>query len=105
MELVIYRQPDSVLLQDISPAHLIYYKPEQDLMPIVLANCNYSLEVGKGTSIQYNFMAIEKCIEERFFKGKPRINAIKVNVFTTLIAYSTSDYQTSIIQYVLSYLL
>ncbi|KAL3881508.1 hypothetical protein ACJMK2_027940, partial [Sinanodonta woodiana] len=59
-----------VKVRDITPAHLISYHPEQDILPLVLANCNYSFEVGKGTTIEYNFANLERQIVDRFLFGK-----------------------------------
>ena len=60
-------------IRDASAAHLVYFHSERDLQPIVLANCNYSLEVGKGSSIEYDFATMEKQVEERFIWGRPRL--------------------------------
>ncbi|KAK3585590.1 hypothetical protein CHS0354_036776 [Potamilus streckersoni] len=63
-----------VKLRDLTPAHLISYHPEQDILPMVLANCNYSFEVGKGTTIDYNFANLERQIIDRFLFGKSLID-------------------------------
>ncbi|KAL3881537.1 hypothetical protein ACJMK2_027969, partial [Sinanodonta woodiana] len=63
-----------VKVRDITPAHLISYHPEQDILPLVLANCNYSFEVGKGTTIEYNFSNLERQIMDRFLFGKSWID-------------------------------
>ncbi|XP_064634464.1 E3 ubiquitin-protein ligase rnf213-alpha-like [Lineus longissimus] len=60
-------------IKEATPAHLISYDPEKDLLPMVLANCNYSLEVGKGTIITYDFSGIERQLEERLLRGKPKL--------------------------------
>ena len=65
-----------VNIQDANLAQLIAYHPERDLQSIILANCNYSLEVGKGTKIEYEFAGMEKQIAERFVYGRPRLNFI-----------------------------
>ncbi|CAC5380698.1 RNF213 [Mytilus coruscus] len=44
-----------VNVKDLSAAHLISYHPDRDLLPMVLANCNYSFEVGQGTKVEYNY--------------------------------------------------
>ena len=49
-----------VHVKDISSAHLISYHPDRDLLPMVLANCNYSFEVGQGTKVEYNFTNLER---------------------------------------------
>ncbi|XP_077980160.1 E3 ubiquitin-protein ligase rnf213-alpha-like [Glandiceps talaboti] len=58
---------------DLTPADLISYDPEKDLLPIVLSNCNYSLEIGHGTLVEYDLEALEKQLEDRFIKGKALI--------------------------------
>ncbi|XP_064641333.1 E3 ubiquitin-protein ligase rnf213-alpha-like isoform X2 [Lineus longissimus] len=58
---------------EATAAHLIYYDPEKDLLPMVLAHCNYSLEVGKGTVISYDFVRLERELEERLLRGKPKL--------------------------------
>ncbi|KAL3881532.1 hypothetical protein ACJMK2_027964, partial [Sinanodonta woodiana] len=63
-----------VKVRDITPAHLISYHPEQDILPLVLANCNYSFEVGKETTIEYNFTNLERQIIDRFLFGKSWID-------------------------------
>ncbi|XP_064635715.1 E3 ubiquitin-protein ligase RNF213-like isoform X3 [Lineus longissimus] len=59
--------------KEATPAHLISYDPEKDLLPMVLAHCNYSLEIGKGTVISYDFSGIERQLEERLLRGKPKL--------------------------------
>ncbi|KAK3600077.1 hypothetical protein CHS0354_016454, partial [Potamilus streckersoni] len=63
-----------VKVRDLTPAHLISYHPEQDILPLVLASCNYSFEVGKGTTIEYNFSNLERQIMDRFLFGKSLID-------------------------------
>jgi len=55
------------------PSHLLCFHPERDLQPIILANCNYSLEVGKGSRIDYDFTTMQKQVEERFIWARPRL--------------------------------
>ncbi|KAK3610844.1 hypothetical protein CHS0354_015701 [Potamilus streckersoni] len=63
-----------VKVRNITPAHLISYHPEQDIVPLVLANCNYSLKMAKGTTIEYNFANLERQITDRFLFGKSLID-------------------------------
>jgi len=65
-------------IRDAGPAHLLYFHPERDLQPIILANCNYSLEVGKGSRIEYDLKTMEKQVEERFIWARPRLQ-LQVN--------------------------
>ncbi|KAK2140291.1 hypothetical protein LSH36_1404g00023 [Paralvinella palmiformis] len=61
--------------QDVTKHLLVSYDLEKDLLPIILANCNYSLTAGQHTRMEYDFIALARQIEERFIRGKPRINA------------------------------
>ncbi|KAL0179173.1 hypothetical protein M9458_024615, partial [Cirrhinus mrigala] len=47
--------------------------PEKQLLPLVLANCHYTLEKGQQTVSSYDHEAIERELSRRFFAGKPRI--------------------------------
>ena len=58
----------------MSVSQLIAYDSEKDLMPVMLANCSYSLEVGKETQLQYNWETLEKRIIDRFIRGRPLVN-------------------------------
>lgn len=64
-------------LYDLSAAHLISYHPDKDLLPIVLANCNYSFEVGQGTKVEYDFRNIERQVIDRFLFSKSVITEIE----------------------------
>ncbi|XP_066291012.1 E3 ubiquitin-protein ligase RNF213-like isoform X3 [Branchiostoma lanceolatum] len=64
----------SVLLSDVNSAHVVACHPEQDLLPLVLSHCCYSLAVGEGTRVEYDLPALERQLVERFVSGKPRIN-------------------------------
>ncbi|XP_077862842.1 E3 ubiquitin-protein ligase rnf213-alpha-like [Saccoglossus kowalevskii] len=64
---------DEILPCDLTPAHLIAYDPEKDLLPIVLSHCSYSLQVGHGTLVEYNLSGLERQLEERFIHGKAKI--------------------------------
>ena len=63
---------------DVTAAHLISYDPQQDILPVVLANCQYSFEIGKGTKIEYDFDGLERQLMDRFFFSKSRINIERV---------------------------
>ncbi|VDI19307.1 Hypothetical predicted protein [Mytilus galloprovincialis] len=65
-----------VHVRDISAAHLVSYHPDKDLLPMVLANCNYSFEVGQGTKVEYNFTNLERQLMDRFLFSKSIINNI-----------------------------
>ena len=60
-------------LSEVSVSQLVAYDSEKDLLPVMLANCSYSLEVGKETSSQYNWEALQKQIIDRFIRGRPTV--------------------------------
>ena len=71
-------------------SHLIAYDPERDLLPLILAHCNYSLEVGQETLVQYDWGALERQLIDRFLRGRPFVE-FKVNhALLVLILYQRS---------------
>ncbi|XP_053396018.1 E3 ubiquitin-protein ligase rnf213-alpha-like [Mercenaria mercenaria] len=63
---------------DVTSAHLICYDPHRDILPLILANCQYSFEMGKGTKIEYDFGGLERQIMDRFLFSKSRIDVGRV---------------------------
>ncbi|CAC5383752.1 RNF213 [Mytilus coruscus] len=81
----------TVQVNDISSAHLISYHPDKDLLPLLLANCNYTFEMGKGTKIEYNYRDLERQIMDRFLFSKSRITNIKeIETFTYRAEFTSS---------------
>ena len=68
-------------LYDVTAAQLVAYDPDRDLLPLVLAHCNYSLEVGKGTLVQYNWPALERHLIDRFIQRRPLVDFQVCQVF------------------------
>ncbi|XP_078382607.1 E3 ubiquitin-protein ligase rnf213-alpha-like isoform X3 [Oculina patagonica] len=68
------RTADTIPLSEVSGSQLIAYDSEKDLLPVMLANCSYSLEVGKETQLQYNWETLEKQIIDRFIRGRPQVD-------------------------------
>ena len=67
------REPERVPIDFVTRSHLVAYDVERDLMPLVLAHCDYSLSVGQGTNITYNLAALERQIVDRFVNGKAHV--------------------------------
>eukprot|EP00105_Crassostrea_gigas_P007930 XP_011422347.1 PREDICTED: E3 ubiquitin-protein ligase rnf213-alpha isoform X2 [Crassostrea gigas] len=65
-----YTELPKVQLRDVTPAHLISYHPDRDILPMVMANCHYTFQVGKGTKIDYNFGDLERQLMDRFLFSK-----------------------------------
>ena len=70
---VISRLSSSINIGDATAPQIISYHPQQQLLPLVLAHCNYSLMVGQGTNIDYDYRGLEQAIEERFVKNRQRL--------------------------------
>lgn len=62
-----------VPLVALSESQLALCHPERELLPLVLANCHYTLEKGRQTVSSYDHQAIERELSRRFFASKPRI--------------------------------
>ncbi|KAL6475683.1 hypothetical protein MHYP_G00167230, partial [Metynnis hypsauchen] len=63
----------SVPLGVLSESQLSLCHPEKELLPLVLAHCNYTLIKGQQTATDYDLQAIERQLNRRFLAGKPRI--------------------------------
>ena len=63
-----------MLIQDATLHHLVAFDHDMDLLPLLYAHCSYSLEVGKGTAIDYNFIALERQLVTTFIAGKPMLD-------------------------------
>jgi hypothetical protein len=73
-----------VLVSQLSAAHLISYRADRDILPLVLANCSYSFEVGKGTKVEYDFSNFERQLVDRFFSGRAFVDAGEVRTWPGL---------------------
>lgn len=67
----------SVPLERISETQLILCHPERELLPLVLAHCQYTLKKGGETDSHYNMPGIQNQLARRFLAGKPLIQAVK----------------------------
>ncbi|XP_037836891.1 E3 ubiquitin-protein ligase rnf213-beta isoform X2 [Kryptolebias marmoratus] len=65
----------SVSLERISETQLTLCHPERELLPLVLANCSYTLQKGGETGSSYDLPAIQTQLARRFLAGKPLIQA------------------------------
>ena len=74
LHLLSYIRPKGLVpLSEVSPSQLIAYDYERDLLPMILASCSYSLEMGRETQLEYNWEALEKQIIDRFIRGRPQL--------------------------------
>uniref|UniRef100_A0A3B3UHS3 RING-type E3 ubiquitin transferase n=1 Tax=Poecilia latipinna TaxID=48699 RepID=A0A3B3UHS3_9TELE len=63
----------SVPLERISETQLTLCHPERELLPLVLANCNYTLQKGGQTDSSYDLQVIQTQLARRFLAGKPTL--------------------------------
>lgn len=66
----------SVTVEALSETQLALCHPELELLPLVLAHCNYTLVKGRQTDRSYNLLGIQKELCRRFFAGKPLIQVV-----------------------------
>ena len=67
----IYSPLERVSVSEVTLSHLIAYDPDRDLLPLILAHCNYSLEVGQETLVHYDWAALERQLIDRLLRGRP----------------------------------
>ena len=72
-------------------AQLIAFDSGRHLLPLVLAHCNYTLEIGEGTNVHYNWASLEKQLEQRFIVGRPFVDAEEIRVVFSEDVQNMSD--------------
>ncbi|XP_047657054.1 E3 ubiquitin-protein ligase rnf213-alpha isoform X2 [Tachysurus fulvidraco] len=75
---------------DLTELHVIRYEVERDLIPLVLSNCQYSMECGRETLSEYDLPKIQQQLLTRFLQGKP---VISLNGIPTLINRHDRNYE------------
>ncbi|XP_068007364.1 E3 ubiquitin-protein ligase RNF213 isoform X3 [Melanerpes formicivorus] len=58
---------------EVADLHLISYEIERDLIPLILANCQYSMEKGGETLQDFDLERIQQQVISKFLQGKPLI--------------------------------
>ncbi|NXG80077.1 RN213 ligase, partial [Baryphthengus martii] len=58
---------------EVSDLHLISYEVERDLIPLILSNCQYSMEKGGETLQDFDLERIQQQVISKFLQGKPLI--------------------------------
>ncbi|KAG8579470.1 hypothetical protein GDO81_010907 [Engystomops pustulosus] len=76
---------------DVTDLHVISYDMEKDFMPIILSNCQYTLESGKETLQEFDLPKIQHQIAMRFFQGKPLIS---MHDLSTIVSTQERNYET-----------
>ncbi|NXQ68472.1 RN213 ligase, partial [Quiscalus mexicanus] len=58
---------------EVASLHLISYEVERDLIPLILSNCQYSMEKGGETLQDFDLERIQQQVISKFLQGKPLI--------------------------------
>uniref|UniRef100_A0A803YCM8 RING-type E3 ubiquitin transferase n=1 Tax=Meleagris gallopavo TaxID=9103 RepID=A0A803YCM8_MELGA len=58
---------------EVADLHLISYEVERDLIPLILSNCQYSMEKGGETLQHVDLERIQQQVISKFLQGKPLI--------------------------------
>uniref|UniRef100_A0A8V1AN22 RING-type E3 ubiquitin transferase n=1 Tax=Gallus gallus TaxID=9031 RepID=A0A8V1AN22_CHICK len=58
---------------EVADLHLISYEVERDLIPLILSNCQYSMEKGGETLQHFDLERIQQQVISKFLQGKPLI--------------------------------
>ncbi|OXB52961.1 hypothetical protein ASZ78_009716 [Callipepla squamata] len=58
---------------EVADLHLISYEVERDLIPLILSNCQYSMEKGGETLQHFDLERIQQQVISKFLLGKPLI--------------------------------
>lgn len=79
MDILLFYFPSdySVPLERISETQLTLCHPEQELLPLVLAHCHYTLKKGGETDSSYDLPGIQTQLSRCFLAGKPLIQEVK----------------------------
>ena len=84
LSLYIFISSPEIPLANITKAHLVAYDSDKDILPMILANCDYSLRIGEGTMLEFNWKCLERQLVDRFIRGKPRLTSL-VNISLLII--------------------
>ncbi|XP_025032245.1 E3 ubiquitin-protein ligase RNF213-like, partial [Python bivittatus] len=63
----------SVSPAEVADLHMISYEVEKDLIPLILSNCQYSMEKGGEALQEFDLEKIQQQVISRFLQGKPKI--------------------------------
>uniref|UniRef100_A0A8D2LQW6 Ring finger protein 213 n=1 Tax=Varanus komodoensis TaxID=61221 RepID=A0A8D2LQW6_VARKO len=69
----IEKETYSVSPTEVTDLHVIAYEVERDLIPLILSNCQYSLEKGGEAVQEFDLAKIQQQLIRRFLQGKPLI--------------------------------
>ena len=58
-------------VDEISQSQLVSFSISEDIITLAISHCNYSLEIGKGTIVEYDFEGLQRQLYEKFIRGRP----------------------------------
>ncbi|NXS52991.1 RN213 ligase, partial [Brachypteracias leptosomus] len=75
---------------EVADLHLISYEVERDLIPLILSNCQYSMEKGGETLQDFDLERIQQQVISKFLQGKPLITLTGI---PTLVCRHDRNYE------------
>ena len=82
---------DKIPLRELSTSHVIEY--EEHLQPLLLSHAHYSLALGQGSHVTYDFEGVEQQFMEQFIQNKPLILAEHLRFEYTREAYNLDVFE------------
>ena len=82
---------DKVPLRELKARHVIEY--EEQLQPLLLSHAHYSLALGQGSHVSYDFEGVEKQLTEQFIQSRPLILAEHLRFEYTREAYNLGVFE------------
>jgi hypothetical protein len=74
----------------VSQRHLVGIHPEQELLPLVLGQSNYSLMVGKAATLDFDFAAFQQQLCDVLLQCKARVQRSPIGHVE--VRYNGADY-------------
>ena len=84
LKVLFFISPPEIPLANVARAHLAAYNPDKDFLPMIFAHCDYSLKVGEGTAVDFNWKGLERQVVDRFIRGRPRLSSV-VNIYYVMM--------------------
>ena len=82
---------DKIPLRELNTSHVIEY--EEHLQPLLLSHAHYSLALGQGSHVTYDFEGVEQQFMEQFIQSKPLILAEHLRFEYTREAYNLDVFE------------
>ena len=98
-----FSNASKIPITEVTRSQMVSYDADRDLLPLIRAHCQYSLAIGQGTLVEYDWAAIQRHVIDRLIRGKSLV------IFKVRIAYgetitTTSDHVLVIITKSLPYI-